>query len=295
MNTLEQLQLQFPFINISDNADTLLGDLEASRVDASQAAKTRLMLLNGEPGSGKTTAIERYMARYPTRVTGGKRIMPVIYVVVAPGSTRKRITLDLVAAAGIRDAEFCTTAFLRGLLKSMLADQGVGLIVMDDFHHLLQRGHKRTVDQVFAWLKALLEETQVPILLVGIFPAAAPRPGVEMDPSQTLNGDTQLKNDANSDVGPRIVQRTILHNGWVQVFNIFYTSRALKVLGTKVKRGQRVQVKLNPENLDSVQVLNPFTQRYLKAKSDSPDYTRDLTLRSHQGLMAGNPNRQERA
>jgi hypothetical protein len=44
----------------------------------------------------------------------------------------------------------------------------VELVILDDFHHLIDRETNRVLEQVSDWLKVLIKETGIPFLVVGI-------------------------------------------------------------------------------------------------------------------------------
>lgn len=45
---------------------------------------------------------------------------------------------------------------------------GVKLVILDDFHHLIDRDRDRVLETVSDWLKVLIKKTRVPFLVVGI-------------------------------------------------------------------------------------------------------------------------------
>ena len=53
------------------------------------------------------------------------------------------------------------------LIRLML-DCQVELVILDDFHHLIDKETNRVLEQVSDWLKVLIKETGIPFLVVGI-------------------------------------------------------------------------------------------------------------------------------
>jgi hypothetical protein len=47
-------------------------------------------------------------------------------------------------------------------------DCQVELVILDDFHHLIDKATNRILEQVSDWLKVLIKETGIPFLVVGI-------------------------------------------------------------------------------------------------------------------------------
>jgi len=49
-----------------------------------------------------------------------------------------------------------------------MIDCQVELVILDDFHHLIDKETNRILEQVSDWLKVLIKETGIPFLVVGI-------------------------------------------------------------------------------------------------------------------------------
>jgi hypothetical protein len=57
---------------------------------------------------------------------------------------------------------------LNSRLSKLIVDCEVELVILDDFHHLIDTKTNRILRTVSDWLKVLIKETQVPFLVVGI-------------------------------------------------------------------------------------------------------------------------------
>lgn len=114
---------------------------------------------------------------------------------------------------------------------------------------------------------------------VGTSPAAAWRRAAKINPPRVLNEAINL------DVVLGMVYERSINNGRVLANGIYYHSPALTVLKAKLKPQQKVQLKLDPDDLQCVQVLNPFTREYIECESVCPNYTRGLTLHAHKTLL----------
>ena len=53
-------------------------------------------------------------------------------------------------------------------LIRLMQDCQVELVILDDFHHLIDQETNRIMEQVSDWLKVLIKETGIPFLVVGI-------------------------------------------------------------------------------------------------------------------------------
>ncbi|MGO9444402.1 MAG: Mu transposase C-terminal domain-containing protein, partial [Thiobacillaceae bacterium] len=121
-------------------------------------------------------------------------------------------------------------------------------ITLDNLDYLM---HKWIVDVYM----------QTPHSAIGTSPAIAWKRAVELSPPRTLDPSVNL------DVILGIVRDRSISNGRVPFQNIPYHSPALVALATQLKRGTRVQVKINPEDLGYVNVLDPITRQYVEAKA----------------------------
>lgn len=114
---------------------------------------------------------------------------------------------------------------------------------------------------------------------IGTSPAAAWSRAVKINPPRAL------KETINLDVVLGEVYERNINNGRVLANGIYYHSPALTVLKEKLEPKQKVQLKLDPDDLNLVQVLNPLTREYIECESVRPDYTRGLTLHAHKMLL----------
>jgi len=126
------------------------------------------MSLEGVTGAGKSTLVRDYTALFPrTEQTDGSRI-PIFYVETPSPVTVKGMAVTMLARLGDPAAHYGTLWSLNfRLIRLMVACQ-VELVILDDFHHLIDQATNRILEQVSDWLKVLIKETGVPFLVVGI-------------------------------------------------------------------------------------------------------------------------------
>jgi hypothetical protein len=138
---------------------------EAGDFESTQAKLTALV---AESGTGKSAVVKRFLKSEQVRkmTAEGERILHV----------------KVPAQANIKT---CTTSFLRGLgdpladrhsttgrnsdrIVRLLRDLNYRFIVVDEFQHLVNEHSSKTPREVSDWLKVLLDEAGVPVLLVGL-------------------------------------------------------------------------------------------------------------------------------
>jgi hypothetical protein len=126
------------------------------------------MSLEGVTGAGKSTLVRDYTALFPrTEQADGSRI-PIFYTETPSPVTVKGMAVTMLARLGDPAAYYGTLWSLNfRLIRLMVACQ-VELVILDDFHHLIDQATNRILEQVSDWLKVLIKETGIPFLVVGI-------------------------------------------------------------------------------------------------------------------------------
>jgi len=98
---------------------------------------------------------------------GGTRI-PIFYAETPSPVTVKGMAASMLAHLG--DPAACHGALwaMNYRLIRLMLDCQVELVILDDFHHLIDKETNRVLEQVSDWLKVLIKETGIPFLVVGI-------------------------------------------------------------------------------------------------------------------------------
>jgi hypothetical protein len=132
------------------------------------ASEPQCMSLEGVTGAGKSTLMRDYVALFPRiEETDGTRI-PVFYAETPSPVTVKGMAATMLAHLGDPAAHRGTVWSMNfRLIRLMIACQ-VELVILDDFHHLIDKKTNRILEQVSDWLKVLIKETGIPFLVVGI-------------------------------------------------------------------------------------------------------------------------------
>lgn len=146
----------------------ILDEFEYCRRHAKVAAEAEGMLLEGSTGMGKTTLCKYYMLNSPRKVTEDGTFVPVLFAKVEVPASPKSLVTTLLKALGdpIPDKGSVVSQTIR--LKGLIADCGTELIFLDEFQHFIDRDSKKVLKTISDWLKNLMEDTKVPIILIGM-------------------------------------------------------------------------------------------------------------------------------
>jgi energy-coupling factor transporter ATP-binding protein EcfA2 len=140
------------------------------------------LCLMGATGVGKTTLVRSYAAAFPRYETEMGTRSPVLYLETPHPITVKGMTSALLDALGDPLAFKGTQPEMNARLQSFLADCGVRLVILDDFHHLIDKQTNRILRDVSEWLKVLIKNSGIVYLVVGI----------EGEVERILNANRQL-------------------------------------------------------------------------------------------------------
>ncbi len=124
--------------------------------------------LEGVTGAGKSTLVRDYAALFPrVEESTGTRV-PVFYVETPSPVTVKGMAATMLAQLGDPAAHYGALWAMNFRLVRLMKACQVELVILDDFHHLIDKETNRILEQVSDWLKVLIKETNIPFLVVGI-------------------------------------------------------------------------------------------------------------------------------
>lgn len=125
----------------------------------------------GNPGVGKSAIAESVLKNNPpydlTTDFGIQRVTPVLYCSFPSSISTKNVVKQLLNALGQRiksgKSEFELLIDLVDALKSC----GVKMIILDETNHLIDRAKASAQQDVINFMKSLIDDTQLPIVLIG--------------------------------------------------------------------------------------------------------------------------------
>lgn len=126
------------------------------------------MFLSGETGVGKTTIYKAYASRYPRLVNREGAIIPILAVTIPAPVTVKTVVTKLLWELGDPAYDRGSTGNQTIRLIGLLKDCQVELIILDEFQHFIDRDSAKVLRTVSDWLKTLILDTNLPIVLIGL-------------------------------------------------------------------------------------------------------------------------------
>ena len=159
---VEKLYIHFPRNQAALNA------IKDCHSHAQLSKESEGMLIQGDTGAGKTTVVKLYMKDYPRNVTEEVTIVPVLYANVPVPATCKSLVTTLLKAIGDPAADRGTQISQTLRLKRYMEACKVELLILDEFQHFQDRDSLKVLKTVSDWLKVLMDETSVPIVLAGL-------------------------------------------------------------------------------------------------------------------------------
>jgi hypothetical protein len=132
------------------------------------AGEPQCMAIEGLAGAGKSTLVKSYaesFARYETM--SGTRV-PIFYMETPAPVTVKGMAARMLEELGDPAAHKGPLWSMNSRLIRYIKLCEVQLVILDDFHHLIDKETNRVLETVSDWLKVLIKETAVPFLVVGI-------------------------------------------------------------------------------------------------------------------------------
>jgi len=146
----------------------LLGEIRDSLEETDLAGEPCCLGIEGEKGAGKTTLAKDYISLYPRIETECGTEIPVLYVETPSPVTVGGMASHLLKVLGDPAWDKGTLPQMNSRLCDLIKDCKVKLIVLDDFHHLIDSETQHVLNKVADWLKVLIKNTNVPFLMISI-------------------------------------------------------------------------------------------------------------------------------
>ena len=127
------------------------------------------LALLGETGAGKTTVVQTWLAQYgeKEREEGDRLIIPVLSVLIPSHARKKGAAAAFLSALHDPNPSRGTEWNMLVRLYRLIQECQVRLIVVDEFQHIIDRETQRVLHDVADFLKDIINQTHVPMILVG--------------------------------------------------------------------------------------------------------------------------------
>lgn len=146
--------------------------LDRCHPSSRQSSEPDCGALLGVSGVGKTSVINHYYRLHPSEETDTATRRPVLKVTLQPDARPKGIAADLLLALGDPAWSSGTVQTLTNRAVKLLVRCGVELIILDEFHHLFDFDRARVMTKTSQWLKVLIVNTGIPVVVAGMPEAA---------------------------------------------------------------------------------------------------------------------------
>lgn len=145
-----------------------LSRIENCHASFGTAGEPECVLVTGETGVGKSTLVKYYLSKNPPKQEPERRFVPVLSGVIPIPATMKNMATELLDSMGDPFADRGTLEQRTRRLRTLIRECGTELLVLDEFQHFIEKRSNRVILDVSDWLKNLITQTQVPVVLVGL-------------------------------------------------------------------------------------------------------------------------------
>ncbi|MDT7806723.1 MAG: hypothetical protein QOJ70_536 [Acidobacteriota bacterium] len=162
LNMVERIYIAYP------RSEGILAKIKHCHSYSSMSAEPECMLIIGDTGAGKTTLYRRYEQQHPRVETKERSIIPVLSSTIPVPATPKSLATKLLVKMGDPLAQSGTLLSQTLRLYVLLKRCEVRLIILDEFQHFIDRDSNKVLQTISDWLKELLNETRIPVVLIGM-------------------------------------------------------------------------------------------------------------------------------
>lgn len=132
------------------------------------AGEPQCFSLEGVTGAGKSTLVKDLARTFPRVETPDGTIIPFFYMETPSPVTVKGMAAAMLEQLGDPAAYYGTLASMNSRLINLINACEVEILILDDFHHLIDKETDRVLEIASEWLKVLIKETGKPFGVVGI-------------------------------------------------------------------------------------------------------------------------------
>ncbi len=122
----------------------------------------------GESGTGKTTLLKRFKSKHkPTRKEDGIG-MPLLCASVPSMPTVRNLAAAMLETFDAQDCDRGTEYERTRRLRVLLKNTGTRMVMIEEFQHFYDRGTHKIMHHVADWLKVLIDEACLTLVVSGL-------------------------------------------------------------------------------------------------------------------------------
>jgi hypothetical protein len=169
---IEQLRAFNDCFVVHTQIETIFNDFDELRQNRKIQSDQQCMLLTGDTGVGKRQLINHYKKRVLATQNYSRSTMPVLISRISRGKSLDATLIQMLSdlelfGSSQRQKRGYATDLTKKLVESLLKSQ-VELLIINQFHELIQFKNIQERQEIANELRRISEEAKVPIVLVGM-------------------------------------------------------------------------------------------------------------------------------
>ncbi|WP_422132808.1 TniB family NTP-binding protein [Endozoicomonas sp. ALD040] len=164
--------------------DGILKTIHRNRMVSKCGGKPECALIIGEPGSGKTTLMEKYEKDHPHEEESCRTRIPVFLSEFPLRTEPRQAAISLLDDLGHElPPKGLSAPQLTKQLAKLMHECEVEIALLDEFHHLIETKSYDVLHDAVTWVKTLINISKKPVVLFGL-----PYSRVILDYDEQLSG-----------------------------------------------------------------------------------------------------------
>jgi hypothetical protein len=135
---------------------------------ADGASEPICIALVGESRTGKSRALEECFSRHPPVRNSNGLTTPILRVKTPSKPTVKSLAELMLCALNDPKAHAGSENTKTARLHSLMVESGVKMVMIDEFQHFYDKGSHKVMHHVADWLKILVDDARVALVVAGL-------------------------------------------------------------------------------------------------------------------------------